>query len=118
LIMKKTTLFAGILFFLVCTTGFTTKKLQREDIGPAWINCDRGILHTCYVEDYYVVDGEPGDTYEWYWEKNQPGRPVVYLNSGPTTAILLSVGDVLILKVNSQYYGEYEYYDTAQPCDE
>jgi hypothetical protein len=116
--MKKTFLVAAALIFLTGITGFSTKNKQKKDNGPAWINCDRGFLHNCYVEDYYIVDGEPGDTYEWYWEKNQPGRPVVFLNSGPTTAILLSVGDVLILKVNSIYYGEYEYYDTAQPCDE
>jgi hypothetical protein len=121
--MKKIILAITAIFFLINISGFTGKQVSgykstREDPGPAWINCDLGYLHTCYEDTYYVMDGEPGDTYEWWLDATPYGTPDVYLGSGPSVNIELHYKDVLILKVNSIYYGEYEYYDTAWGCDE
>lgn len=87
--------------------------------GPVWINCNRGYLHSCdYVEHYYVVDGEPGDTYHWRWQHYGSGAPITDLGTGTSVDVQLSEGDVLFLTVDSEYYGEYEYWDTAGPCEQ
>lgn len=128
--MKKMIVAITASFLLVCIAGFTIhqpspgnkhfKKLisKAKDNGPVWINSNRGYVHACdYVEHYYIVDGEPGDTYEWYWDPYSPGLPTQYLGSNNYADVQLSVGDVILVKVNSLNYGYYEYWDTAVPCE-
>jgi hypothetical protein len=121
--MKKFFLATVALLFLLSISGFTvnqsaTSAAKREDPGPAWINSDYGGLHFCYQDDFYVADGEPGDTYEWWLDPWPHGSPDIYLGTGTSVNIQLSYRDVLILKVNSIYYGPYDYYDTAWECNE
>jgi hypothetical protein len=126
--MKKMFFAIAASFLLVLVTGFTVhqpaaikkllKKSKARDNGPVWINCNRGYVNSCdEITHYYVVDGEPGDTYSWVWDPAQPGLPNVYLGTNNYADVQLSVGDRLIVRVNSLYYGEYDYWDTAAPCE-
>lgn len=127
--MKKMFLAVTACLLLVCVSGFTIhqpssgkkhfKKGKARTNGPVWINCNRGYVHSCdYVERYYIVDGEPGDTYAWYWDPVNPAIPTQYLGSNTYADVQLSVGDVILVTVNSEYYGQYDYWDTAVPCED
>jgi len=127
--MKKLLFVVAAACLLVCTAGFslqpassTSKQFRTLKVtknGPTWISCNRGYLHSCdYVEHYYLVDAEPGDTYHWRWMHNTWGAPVTDLGTGTYVDVQLSEGDVLFVTVNSETYGEYEYWDTAGPCEQ
>lgn len=127
--MKKTIIALTVCCMLTGVSAFTSTQLPTgkqaksktiKTNGPAWIACIHGYIHSCddFVERYYVRDGEAGDTYEWYWDPNNPSIPTQYLGSNNYADVTMAPGDVLYLIVHSETYGTYEYWDTAPPCED
>jgi hypothetical protein len=124
--MKKTILAALVMMSLISLMGFTpaksnkthaTLKKSGKGFGWGWIASNHDGFQACPYQTYTAMDVEEGATISWYVDFYNWYVPIQYVGSSPTIGLDLEPGDVLYLVVNEGTPEEYEYWDTATPCE-